>query len=56
LNAALYKAGSTPGTKSNNMPTTGLNAAPFMSASWSGFTPADLQCIADWVGAGAPNN
>jgi hypothetical protein len=56
LQADLYKAGSTPGPRSNNMPTTGLNGAPFMSMNWKGFTPSDMNCISDWVNAGAPND
>lgn len=56
LEAYVYKAGSTPGPASNNMPLSSFGGPPVMNASWKGFTPADLGCISDWAAAGAPNN
>jgi hypothetical protein len=52
----LYLAGTSAGVNNNNMPTTGLNQAPYTSPSWPGFQTADIQCITDWVNAGAPND
>jgi hypothetical protein len=57
LHAALYQPSvGPPGTKGNNMPTTGLNAPPYTSSTWMGFTKADIACIDVWAAAGVPNN
>jgi hypothetical protein len=56
LLTALFKAGTTPQSKADNMPASGLSAPPVTNATWHGFTPADIDCINTWVNAGAPNN
>jgi hypothetical protein len=55
---ALYKKGTTPPATDtdDNMPTSSFGGPPVMNANWAGFEPADVQCVEDWVAAGAPNN